>query len=92
MKDPATRAARLDQDGSVMTPAGARSKRRAPLLPSIASMNMTTGSGQNRNAVLENLDLHGNYDEVPVPAEVRDVQQYIDRCAQSLSSLPGFRG
>ena len=46
---------------------------------------MGVKSGQNRS-MLENLDTNGNYDEVPAPAEIRDVQQYIDRVLKVITS------
>ena len=69
----------------MVSPGGKRStKRRASLLRSIASMNI--GGNNNNRQILENLDTHANYDEVPAPAEVRDVQQYIDRVLKVITT------
>ena len=44
-----------------------------------------SGNNQNRT-MLENLDTNANYEEVPAPAEVRDVQQYIDRVLKIITT------
>ena len=47
---------------------------------------MNLGGNNNNRQILENLDTHANYDEVPAPAEVRDVQQYIDRVLKVITT------
>ena len=64
-----------------------RQQRRKSLLRSITSMGgLGSNTGSNHRSILENLDLGGNYDEVPAPAEIRDVQQYIDRVLKIITT------
>ncbi|UPR04745.1 hypothetical protein HOP50_17g80900 [Chloropicon primus] len=47
---------------------------------------MNVSGNNNHRSMLENLDTKGNYEEVPAPAEVRDVQQYIDRVLKIITT------